>query len=236
MRAGADSSFRVPLEHRTRINGQVATLPRAVWVFRVPLERGIRVDGPVATLRMLGDLTQQSVRGDTEESGWLISALVSVLGSVPSSVPDHAPGSASALPSAPLSVPTSVLSSVLLAVLRAVLRAAVASPAEPSLEPGQSKQRGRSLNWPDANRVDDTFSADPSHCSGELKQQQQDYESPGSRQRKCKDEARKGHEDSPTAKYQNELEGQHFMPQSRRCLEGFQCHTVVEGVCKRWTN
>ena len=129
---------------------------------------------------MLGDLTQQSARGATEESGWLISALVLVLGSVPSSVPDHAPGSASALPSAPLSAPTSVLSSVLLAVLRAVLRAAVASPAEPSLEPGQSKQRGRSLNWPDANRVDDTFSADPSHCSGELKQRQWDSESTGS--------------------------------------------------------
>ena len=151
--------------------------------FRVPLERGIRVDDPVATLLMLGDLTQQSARGDTEESGWLISALGSVLGSTPSSVADHAPGSASVLPSVPLSVPTSVLPSALLAVLRAVLRAAVALPAEPSLEPGQSKQRGRSLKWLDANRVNDTFSADPSHCSGELKQRQQDSESSGSRQR-----------------------------------------------------
>ena len=139
--------------------------------FRVPLERGIRVDGPVAMLLMLDDLTQQSARRDTEEAGWLISVLGSVLGSTPSSVADHAPGSASALPSVPLSVPSSALPSALLAVLRAVLRAAVALLAESSFELGQSKQRGRSLKWPDANRVNDTFSADPSHCSGELKQQ-----------------------------------------------------------------
>ena len=144
------------------------------------MDCGIRVDNPVATLLMLGDLTQQSARGDTEESGWLVSALGSVLGSTSSSVPDHVPGSASALPSAPLSVPTSVLPSALLAVLRAVLRAAVASPAEPSLELGQSKQRGRYLKLPDTSRVNDTFSADPSHCSGELKQRQRDSKSPGS--------------------------------------------------------
>ena len=177
---------------------------------------------------MLGDLTQQSARGATEESGWLISALVSVLGSVPSSVPDHAPGSASASPSAPLPVPTSVLPSVLLAVLPAVLRAAVALPAEPSLELGQSKQRGRSLKWPDASRVNDTFSADPSHCSGELKQRQQDSKSPGSRQREREDEARKGDEESPTAKSRNELEGQRVTPQSRRCLEGVPHQTETE--------
>ena len=80
---------------------------------------------------MLGVLTQQSARGDTEESGWLISALGSVLGSTPSSVPDHAPGSASVLPSAPLSVSTSVLPFALLAVLRGAVASRDLAPHPP---------------------------------------------------------------------------------------------------------
>ena len=47
---------------------------------------------------MLGDLTQQSARGGSERSRWLISASGSAPGLALSSVPDHAPGSASGLP------------------------------------------------------------------------------------------------------------------------------------------
>ena len=47
---------------------------------------------------MLGDLTQQSARGGSERSRWLLSAPGSSPGLALSSVPDHAPGSASGLP------------------------------------------------------------------------------------------------------------------------------------------
>ena len=47
---------------------------------------------------MLGDLTQQSARGGSERSRWLLSASGSAPGLALSSVPDHAPGSDSGLP------------------------------------------------------------------------------------------------------------------------------------------